>query len=375
MSEKRDYYEVLGVAKDATDAEIKKAYRGLAKKYHPDMNPGDKEAEARFKEANEAYEVLSDSEKRSRYDRFGHAGAEAGGFGGFGGFGFDFGGVEDIFDTFFGGGFGRTRTKNGPTKGTDLKYRLDISFEDAAFGIDKEISITKNIVCKTCGGNGSKPGHSPETCKHCNGTGQIKYKQSTPLGQFVNVKTCDVCGGKGTIITNPCEDCKGNGKIRKKVTINVNIPAGIDDGQTISLRGEGEPGEKGGPNGDLYIAVSVKSHPLFQRQGYDVICEMPITFTQAALGAEIDVPTIDGKLSYNIPEGTQTGTIFKLKNKGIQYLRSNGRGDQYVKVNVEVPKKLNSKQKELLSQFAKLSGDDVHEQNKSFFDKMKKMFN
>lgn len=374
MAAKRDYYEVLEVDKSASEADIKKAYRKLAKQYHPDVNPGDKVAEAKFKEINEAYEILSDPQKKSRYDQFGHAGTDPNGFGGFeGGFGdFDFGGIGDIFETFFGGsGFGRTTKRRGPQKGADLKYVMEITFEEAAFGIEREITINRAEDCSSCGGSGSKPGTSATVCKSCNGTGQVQHKQNTPFGQFVNVKTCEVCQGEGKIITDPCPTCSGKGKVRKSVKMKVNVPAGIDDGQTISIRGEGESGSKGGPAGDLYISIRVKSHSLFQRQGNDVICDIPITFVQAALGTEMEVPTLDGKVKYTIPEGTQTGTVFRLKNKGIPFIRGNGRGDQYVKVNVEVPKRLNDQQKELLRQFSELSGDDVHEQRKGFFDKMK----
>ncbi len=375
MAEKRDYYEVLGVNKSASDADIKRAYRKLAKQYHPDVNPGDKTAEAKFKEANEAYEILSDAQKKARYDQFGHAGTDPNGFGGFGGgFGdFDFGGIGDIFETFFGGaGFGRSsRNRTGPQKGADLKYAMEISFDEAAFGCEKEIALNRMENCTTCGGSGAKKGSSSSTCKHCNGSGQVQVKQSTPFGQFVNVKTCDVCKGEGKIIVDPCPSCNGKGKTRKSIKLKINVPAGIDDGQTISLRGEGEPGSKGGPTGDLYISIRVKTHPLFQRQGNDVVCEMPITFVQAALGAELEVPTIDGKVKYSIPDGTQTGTVFRIKGKGIPYLRGNGRGDQFVKVNIEVPKRLNDKQKAVLKEFAEISGDDTHEQRKSFFDKMK----
>lgn len=377
MAGKRDYYEVLGVDKSASDADIKKAYRKLAKQYHPDMNPGDKSAEAKFKEVNEAYEVLSDSQKRARYDQFGHAGTDPNGFGagGFGGgFGdFDFGGFGDIFETFFGGGFG-TRTsgaRNGPQKGADLKYSMEISFEEAAFGTKKEVSVNRMEVCHTCNGSGAKAGHQPVTCKNCNGSGQVQYKQRTPFGQFVNIKTCDVCHGEGKIITQPCETCSGKGRVRKNTKLQVTIPAGIDNGQTISIRGEGEHGVKAGPAGDLFISIRVKPHPIFKRQGNDINCDIPITFTQAALGAEIEVPTLDGKEKCVVPEGTQTGSVFKLKGKGIPFLRGGGRGDQYVKVNIEVPKKLNEKQKEVLRQFAELVGDEVHEQRKGFFDKMK----
>ncbi len=376
MADKRDYYEVLGVEKGASDADIKKAYRRLAKKHHPDVNSGDKVAETKFKEANEAYEVLGDAQKRAKYDQYGHAGVDPNGFGGFngGGFGdFDFGGIGDIFETFFGGtGFGRSgKSKNGPQKGADLKYAMEIAFEEAAFGVEKEISINRMENCSTCKGTGSKPGTSASSCKQCNGSGQIQYKQSTPFGQFVNVKTCDVCRGEGKITSNPCTACNGKGKVRNTVKVKINIPAGIDDGQTISLRGEGESGVKGGPAGDLYITIRVKQHTIFQRQGNDIICDIPITFVQAALGVEMEVPTLDGKVKYSVPEGTQTGSIFRLKGKGVPFIRGNGRGDQYVKVSVEVPKKLNEKQKTILREFAELSGDEYHEQRKSFFNKMK----
>ncbi|HEX2946599.1 MAG TPA: molecular chaperone DnaJ [Clostridia bacterium] len=372
---KRDYYEVLELGREASDTDIKKAYRKLAKQYHPDMNPGDKAAEEKFKEVNEAYEVLSDPQKKSRYDQYGHAGVDPNSFGGAGaGFGdFDFGGIGDIFESFFGGGgFGRSsRSRTGPQKGADLKYAAEISFEEAAFGVEREININRNETCPTCGGSGAKTGTSPVTCKNCGGTGQVQYRQSTPFGQFVNVKTCDVCKGEGKIIKEPCQACGGKGRNRKTIKIKLNIPAGIDDGQTISLRGEGDPGAKGGPAGDLFVTVSVRPHALFKRQGNDVVCEVPITFVQAALGAELEVPTLDGKVKYSMPEGTQTGTIFRLKGKGIPYLRGNGRGDQYIKVEIDVPKKLNEKQKAVLKQFADISGDDVYEQRKSFFDKMK----
>lgn len=377
MADKRDYYEVLGIDKSSSDADIKKAYRKMAKQYHPDVNPGDKTAEAKFKEVSEAYEILSDPQKRARYDQYGHAGTDPNGFGGFegGGFGgFDFGGIGDIFESFFSGsGFGgrSSKSKRGPQKGADLKYAVEIAFEEAAFGVEREININRMENCVTCNGTGAKPGTSASTCKHCNGTGQVQVKQSTPFGQFVNVKTCDVCHGEGRIITDPCGSCGGKGKIRKSVKIKVNIPAGIDDGQTISLRGEGEPGTRGGPAGDLYITVRVKAHALFQRQGTDVVCDIPITFVQAALGAEIEVPTLDGKVRYTVPEGTQTATVFRLKGKGIPFIRGGGRGDQYVRVNIEVPKKLNEKQKAILREFSEQLGDDAHEQRKGFFEKMK----
>jgi len=374
---KRDYYEVLGVSKNASDTEIKRAFRGLAKQFHPDVNPGDKASEDKFKEINEAYEVLSDSQKRARFDQFGHAGFENGGGGsGFSGFDFDMGGFGDIFETFFGGsGFGgRSRNKNGPQKGANLKYAVDIKFEEAAFGVDKEIQVNKMESCTTCNGLGTKDGAAPSTCKHCNGSGQVQVKQNTPLGQFVNIKTCNVCGGEGKIIINPCQTCNGKGKVRKTVKMQIKIPAGIDSGQTISLRGEGDPGTKGGPPGDLFIEVRVKDHQIFERQGNDIVCEIPITFTQAALGSEMEVPTLDGKVKYDIPEGTQTGTVFRLRNKGIPYLRGSGRGDLYVKIHVEIPKRLSEKQKEILRSFSEVSGDEVHENRKSFFNKMKDVF-
>jgi molecular chaperone DnaJ len=376
VSSKRDYYEILGVDRNASDADIKKSFRKLAKKYHPDVNPDDKEAAEKFREVNEAYQVLSDPQKRARYDQFGHAGMDPNGFGGFEGFGgFDFGGVGDIFETFFGGGFGSsTRRRRGPQKGTDLKYSTEITFEEAAFGVEKEISIQRMEECHTCKGTGAKEGTSPKTCTYCNGTGQVQYKQSTILGQFVNIKTCEVCHGEGTVITDPCTKCSGKGRVRKNRKIRLNIPAGIDDGQTISLRGEGEPGLKGGPPGDLYVYVRVKPHPIFQRQGNDVICDIPITFVQAALGADIEVPTLDGKIKHTIPEGTQTDTVFRIRGKGIPYIRGTGRGDQFIKVVVEVPKKLNEKQKELLRQFAEISGDEIQDQGKGFFGKVKEAF-
>ncbi len=373
---KRDYYEVLGVDRGADEAAIKKAYRKMAMQHHPDRNPGNKEAEEKFKEANEAYEVLSDASKKARYDQFGHAGVGGNGQGGFEGFsGSGFGGFDDIFgDIFdmFGGGSGRRR--NGPQKGADLKYEYTISFEEAAFGVDKDISINRHENCDVCHGTGAKAGTDKKTCPQCKGAGEVRYAQRTPLGQFVNVKTCDTCHGEGTIIEQTCDTCKGAGKVRKDRKIHLKIPAGVDTGSVIPLRGEGEPGVKGGPTGDLYIVIRVRPHEIFQRDGNDVICEIPITIVQAALGDEFVVPTLDGKVKYKIPEGTQSGTIFRLKGKGIPNLRGPGRGDHYVKVVVEVPKRLNDKQKELLRQFADQMGEDVHEQRKSFFDKVKDVF-
>lgn len=379
MAVKKDYYEVLGVSKQASADDIKKAYRKLAKQYHPDVNSGDKEAEAKFKEANEAYSILSDDQKRSAYDRFGHSAFDGtGGGGGFGGFeGFGFGGLDDLFESFMGGGFGRSSSqnrKNGPIRGKDLQYAIEISFEEAAFGVNKEVPISRLQTCSTCSGTGAKNGTTVETCKHCQGTGQVRYTQATPFGQFVNVKTCDVCRGEGKIITQPCETCHGKGRVSKNQKISLNIPAGIDEGQTISLRGEGESGTRGGSAGDLYVTIHIKPHDIFKREGYDVVCDVPISFTQAALGAEIDIPTIDGIMKYMIPEGTQTSTVFKLKGKGIKRLRSNSRGDQYIRVNVEVPTKLSQKQKDILRQLADISGDEGLDQKKGFFDKVKNLF-
>ena len=380
MAEKRDYYEVLGVERNATDQDIKRAYRRLAKKYHPDVNPGDKEADAKFKEASEAYAVLSDEEKRAKYDQFGHsafegAGGGDGGFGGFGGFG-DMGDIfGDIFGDLFGGGSGR-RTKNGPTRGQDVQSSLDITFTEAAFGCKKNVELWVFDNCDQCNGTGAKAGTKPETCPNCHGSGQMRVQQQTMFGAMTSVRTCSTCGGTGKIIKEKCTRCNGGGRIKVKKTFEVNIPAGIDTGQSIRMSGKGEPGAQGGPNGDLFITVTIRPHPFFSRHGYDVYCSVPISFAQAALGDELEIPTIDGKAQYTIEEGTQTGTRFRLRGKGIPYLRnSNQRGDQYVTVNVEVPKKLNDKQKELLRQFASAMGeDDVHGQKKSFFQKMKDAF-
>ncbi|RBP45488.1 molecular chaperone DnaJ [Garciella nitratireducens] len=374
---KRDYYEVLGIDKNVSDEEIKKAYRKLAKKYHPDLNPGDKEAEQKFKEVNEAYEVLSNPQKRAQYDQFGHAGTDPNGFGGFSGFGGSdgFGGFDDIFDMFFGGsGFGGSTKKKGPQKGADIRVDIDLKFEEAAFGTEKDIKVNRLEKCDTCDGTGAKPGTSVRTCDKCHGTGQIQYTQSTVLGRFVNVKTCDKCHGEGTIIETPCHTCHGTGQIKKSRVIHVKIPAGVDNDSILPLRGEGELGIKGGRSGDLYIYIHVLPHPIFTREKNDIYCEIPITFAQAALGAEIIIPTLHGKVKYEIPEGTQTGTVFRLKGKGVPKIRGNGRGDQYVKVKVEVPKKLSKQQKELLQKFAEISGEDDFEQTKSFFDKVKDIF-
>ncbi len=369
---KRDYYEILGLEKGASDDEIKKAYRKLAKKYHPDLNQGDKKAEENFKEINEAYQVLSNPETRAQYDQFGHDGPTGQGFGGFDFGGFD--GFGDIFDMFFGGsGFGGgRRTRRGPTRGADIQYNLTITFEEAAFGTKKDIEVVRMENCPQCKGTGAKNPSDETTCPTCNGSGEVSRTQNTAFGRFVNVTACERCHGEGTIISDPCSKCHGRKKIRRERTISVTIPAGIDNHQAITLRGEGQTGEKGGPAGDLYVNIIVKPHKLFERRGYDLHCDIPITFGQAALGAELEVPTLEGKVKYTIPEGTQTGTVFRLRNQGIQHLRGNSRGDLFVKVNIRVPKRLNEKQKELLKQFEEITEET--EQKKSFFGKMKDAF-
>lgn len=377
VAEKRDYYETLGVARGADDGEIKKAYRKLAKQYHPDLNPDNEEAEKKFKEVSEAYEVLSDSQKRATYDQFGHAGMNgaggAGGYGGFGGFdGFDIG---DIFGDIFGMGGRRQTRRNGPQKGTDIHLEMQIDFSEAAFGLSKEIEIAVMDQCQTCHGSGAKKGTSSKTCSKCGGRGEIRITRQTILGTMQQVATCDQCHGEGTIIEDPCNQCHGTGKERKIKKIQVDIPAGIDHGQTLRISGKGNAGSKGGPAGDLLLDILIKQHPIFVRQNTDVHCEIPITFVQAALGTDLEVPTLDGKVKYTIAEGTQTGTVFRLKGKGIPFIRNkNLRGDQYVRVKVEVPTKLNDKQKELLRQFEEMSGNEVHEQRKGFFDKLKEAF-
>ena len=378
--QKRDYYEVLGVSKSASDDEIKKSYRKLAKQYHPDMNPGNKEAEARFKEVNEAYEVLSDKDKRARYDQFGHAGVDpnfnpgAGGFGGgFGGFGdmdFDLGDIFSAFTGGFGGGGGRARS--GPQRGDDLRVSLTISFEEAAFGCEKEVTVSRTENCPDCGGSGCAKGTTAEVCPDCRGTGTVRTQQRTVLGTFSTTTTCPKCGGSGKLIHQPCPTCRGTGTARKQKKITVKIPAGIDNGQAISLRGQGSAGRNGGPAGDLYISITVRRHDIFRREGFDVYCEQPVTFLQAALGAELEIPTIDGKVKYDLPEGTQTGTTFRLRGKGIPSLNGRGRGDQYVTVFVEVPKNLNSEQREALRRFGDTLKPENHSKGKSFFDKWKK---
>ncbi len=369
----KDYYEILNVSRDASQDEIKSSFRSLAKKYHPDLNPDDKEAEQKFKEINEAYEVLSDPDKRRRYDTFGHAGVN-----GQGGYSQDFGGFGDIFDDIFdifGGGFSQTSSRRrGPVRGADLRYNLDLEFMEAVFGVEKEIQIRKTEQCETCDGTGVKPGSSKETCSKCHGTGEVRYAQRSPFGQFVRVATCDQCNGTGEIIKEKCTVCSGTGKEIKNKKIKVKVPAGVDTGSIISIRGEGEMGERGGPPGDLFIYINVREHEFFQRDGNDIYVTVPISFTDAALGAEIEVPTLDGVTKHIIPEGTQTGTQFRLKNKGVPNVRGIGKGDLYFTVEIQVPKKLNERQKELLKEFAKESGGYHKEEKKGFFGKMKDAF-
>ena len=357
--EKRDYYEVLGVSKGASEDEIKKAYKKLARKYHPDMNPGDKEAEEKFKEVNEANEVLSDPEKKARYDQFGFAGVDpsygagagGGAYGGAGGF--DFGDLGDIFGSFFGGGFGgqQRRNPNAPQRGESIRASVSVTFKEAAFGC------------------GCQPGTTPEICPDCRGSGQVQVQQRTPMGVFATSRPCQKCHGTGRIIHQPCTDCGGQGRVRKRKTIKVNIPAGIDHGQTISLRGQGNAGKNGGSAGDLLITVMVQPDETFRREGVDVFCDAPITFAQAVLGATLEIPTIDGKVKYELPEGTQSGTTFRLKGKGIPELNGRGRGDQYVTVYIETPRNLNREQKEALRSFSDMLGESNYEKRKSFFKK------
>lgn len=373
MAEKRDYYEVLGVDKSADDATIKKAFRTKAKQNHPDLNPGDKEAEERFKEINEAYQVLSNPEKRAQYDQFGHAGPQ-GGFGGasdFGGFG---GGFEDIFSSFFGGGFGGGQRSNGPVHGDDLRVDLTITLDEAAFGCEKEINQVRDEECPECSGTGAKPGSKVDTCTTCNGTGQERVIQQTMLGRMQTMRTCSKCRGKGKIITEPCGKCHGRGKIRVSKRKTVKIPAGISDGQVLTIRGQGALGERGGQPGDLHVVISIKQHKLFEREGDDLYVEMPLTMTQAALGAELDVPTLTKPVKYRFPEGTQPGQEFVIRGEGTNHLRGNGRGDLHVIVNVEIPRKLSEKQKELLRQFDGSVSEKQYEKKKRFFDRVKDAF-
>lgn len=371
---KRDYYDVLGVSRDASGDEIKKAYRRLARKYHPDTNAGDKKAEDKFKELAEAYAVLSDQNKRSDYDRFGHAGADGQGFdfSGFGGFNGDFGGINDIFDIFFGGG-GRQRT--GPQKGTDLRLNLELSFKEAVFGIERDIQVPRTENCETCDGSGAAPGSDLKTCGVCHGNGQTQQAVNTPFGRMVQTQSCHYCHGKGKIIEKPCPTCRGSGEVRRTRSIHIKIPAGVDNGNRIRLNGEGEPGLRGGPPGDLYVYVTVRPHKLFKREGSDIYFELPINFAQAAIGDSVSIPTLEEEVEMKIPAGTQTGSVFRLRGKGVPYLNGGGRGDQHVRVRLVTPTKLNEKQKELLQAFAQSRGEKAPAgAEKGFFKKVKDAF-
>ena len=385
MAEKRDYYEVLGVSKSASDSELKSAYRKLAKKYHPDMNPGDKEAEAKFKEASEAYSVLSDPDKRRQYDQFGHAAFEGGAGGGAGGF--DFSGMDmsdifgDIFGDFFGGGRSRAQS-NGPMKGQNLHHTIRITFEEACFGTEKELDLPLQDECESCHGTGAKAGTTPETCSKCGGKGQVVFTQQSLFGMVRNVQTCPDCRGTGKIIREKCPDCHGSGYITRKRKISVTVPAGIDNGQSIRIREKGDPGVNGGPRGDLLVEVAVSRHPIFQRQGIDIYSSAPITFAQAALGGDVRIKTVDGEVEYTVKPGTQTDTRIRLRGKGVPSLRNKSiRGDQYVTLVVQVPTRMNGEQKELLKKFdeamygkpeEKEEADETKEKKKGRFNKKKK---
>ena len=375
MAEKRDYYEVLGVAKTASEDEIKSAYRKLAKKYHPDLNPGNAEAEAKFKEVNEAYGVLSDADKRAKYDQYGTADPQAGfggggfsgGFGGFGSGGFS-GGFEDIFENIFGGFTGSRRSNNAPEQGRDLRVDMELTFEEAAFGTKKEINLTREESCDECGGSGAAKGTTAEVCQACHGSGQVRTTQNTVFGSFSSTQQCTACHGTGRIIRTPCKKCGCKGRIRRARRISINVPAGIDNGQAITLRGEGEQGKRGGAAGDLYVYFSVKPHKLFKRRGNDIYLEVAVSFANAALGAEITVPTLEDSIKYKIPEGTQPGTVFRIRGKGIKRLGGNDRGDMYITVGVEIPRRLSSKQKELLRAFDdSVTGNEPQEKKRGIF--------
>lgn len=384
-ADKRDFYEVLGVDKSASDEQIKKAYRKKAMEYHPDLHPDDADAEAKLKEVNEAYEVLSDKDKKARYDQFGHAGVDpnfgagGGGYGNYGG-GFDVD-LGDLFGSIFGGfgggfgGGGRRANPNAPRRGRDVQTAVTLTFEEAAKGCTKTAKVQIIDNCSVCGGSGCKQGTAKKTCSVCNGRGQVTRVERTPFGQMQTQRSCENCGGMGQVIESPCETCSGKGKVRRTKEIELNIPAGIDDGQAFTVEGKGDTGFNGGPAGDLQVVISVRPHAVFERRGYDVYCEVPITFTQAALGAEIFVPTLDGKISLKIREGTQPNDMYKLKGRGIERLRSYGRGDQYVKIVVEVPRDLSSDQKSKLRRFEETLSDKNFKERKSFFDKVKDLFN
>ncbi len=372
MATKRDYYEVLSVQRSATDEEVKKAFRKLAFQYHPDRN-SNHDAEERFKEINEAYGVLSDPEKRAKYDRFGHAGAQSfGGFEGSGDFG-GFAGFGDIFETFFGGA--TTATRRGPQKGADLQHHVTLTFEEAVFGCEKELHLSRQELCQDCKGSGSEPGTPPSKCPNCNGLGQVRRVQQSIFGQFVNVATCPRCHGEGRTITHPCTKCRGTGQVRQTRRLAITVPPGVDNGSQMRLSGEGEPGAKGGPAGDLYVSIAVQEHKVFQRQGSDILYELPITFPQAALGDEIEIPSLEGSQAFKIPAGTQPGKVFNLRHKGIAHLRGGGRGDMLVKVKVVIPENLTEYQRKLLQEMAKTMDQEVSPQDgKGFFDKIKDAF-
>jgi len=364
---KADYYELLGVNRTVSEGELKKAYRKAAMRYHPDRNPGDKAAEEKFKELSEAYQMLSDPEKRAQYDRFGHAAFDQTG-GGFSG-GFEFSGnFEDIFSDLFGDIFGGGRQR--ARRGEDLSYNIEISFEEAAFGAEKTISIPRSVTCETCHGKRTKTGTTPKTCTTCRGSGQVRFQQ----GFFTVARTCHQCGGQGSVISDPCDTCRGTGVGRKTATLQIKIPAGVDSGARLKLRSEGETPPAGGVPGDLYILIQVKEHPLFKRQDHTVICDIPISFPQAALGTEIEVPTLEGKIKLKVPAGTQSGNVFRLRGKGIVSLNTGGRGDQLVRVIVEIPRQLTTRQREILEEFAHLDGEDVNPMSKGFFEKVKELF-
>ncbi|GGH84934.1 molecular chaperone DnaJ [Pullulanibacillus pueri] len=374
---KRDYYEVLGLDRNASKEDIKKAYRKLARQYHPDVNKDDPTATDKFKEVKEAYETLSNDQKKAHYDQFGHTDPNQG-FGGGQGFGgADFGGFGDIFDMFFGGGGGssRRRDPNAPRQGADLQYTMTIDFEEAAFGKETDIKIPREETCETCHGSGAKPGTTPDTCSHCGGSGQLNVEQNTPFGRIVNRRVCNYCQGTGKIIKEKCSTCGGDGKVKVNKTIHVKIPAGVDEGQQIRISGQGEAGSNGGPSGDLYVVFHIKPHKFFERDGDDVYCEIPLSFAQVTLGDEIEVPTLYGRVKLKIPAGTQTGTHFRLKGKGIKNVRGYGQGDQHVTVNVVTPKHLSDKERELFKQLAEISGTPLTEvQNENFFSKVKRAF-
>lgn len=385
MAEKRDYYEVLGLKKGASEDEIKKAFKSMARKYHPDLHPDDKEAAEKFKEINEAYEVLSDSEKRARYDQFGHAGVDpnygggagAGGFGGFGGFG----DVGDIFDSIFGGGFGgfgggrsTASSANAPHRGGDVNANVTIDFMEACKGAKKKMRVTHMVKCDQCSGTGADANTKTSSCTECHGQGSVRVNQRTPFGVISTTKVCPRCGGKGKIVTNPCSKCRGSGRQRVTTDIELKIPAGIDNGQILRVSGQGDAGLNGGPNGDLNVSVTIRPHELFTRSGNDIFCEIPISYAQAVLGDKVTVPTIKGKVEYEIPEGTQSGTKFRLRGEGVKYLGRESYGDQYVTVVVEVPKRLTKQQKELLKKFDDCLEEKNQAKRQNFFEKLKRRF-